>query len=144
MVPKDLLQDLSLTLRGQLEIYNLDMKWSRESIHVSGLPLLWRGWNGTYTKRDSYVWELPDHTYLGISIRPAKIIRSNKTNRWELWADDMASFKIAIGPDTDYPMGIWNNCLVTTTSSLSTWWQSNSTFVIATACVVLAICTNFF
>lgn len=106
------------------------MEYPKE-IRVSGLPLRWRGCNGVYKLRQKteeqidYVYELPGHDYLFMSIKPM-IIR-NSHDKWILTTDDYMCHIAAKSYDL---LGEWDNCLVTENSSYKTWWVSNKTYIL--------------
>ena len=113
-----------------------------EEICVSGLPLCWRGCNGIYKSvkesdkknaiRENFpVWELPEHVYLGIIIRPMLIHRC-RDDTWVLRTNDSERRSVAYSSHiNDNPIGNWDNCLVTERSSFRTWWASNNTHILS-------------
>lgn len=104
-----------------------------DEIYVSGMPLLWRGWNGKYVRDqmddsskedDSQEWHLSSHNYYGIGIRPAKICI--RKHRWVLITKDISFLEIArrIGKQT--LLGDWGDIYVSSKPTFYTFWRSNS------------------
>src|SRR5437899_415378 len=105
-----------------------------DTICVSGMPLMWRGWNGTYTRdgerNNRPVYKLPAHNYFGVPIRPVKIAYNKY--RWLLYIDESPTeYSIVWGWGTtdDLPFGDWNKCLVSPTASLGTFIRSNDVYI---------------
>jgi hypothetical protein len=107
-------------------------------IYVSGLPLLWRGCNGEYTrttylvKKQPFIEEIhtvyhkPEGSYLGIRVPECTIAVDTGNGRWHLKCGERV---LACSPDM-LEYGEWGNCLVTRAPSLRTWWRSNNFYVI--------------
>jgi len=118
-----------------------------EKIYVSGNPLFLRGFNGKYEyyknektglveyRRDSHTMKVgcgPCLTQL--FIRPTKIFKASKDQRWQLTTNDGASddswclhVKRRVGDGT--PLGDWGTILVTTHENFDTWWRNNGTYI---------------
>jgi hypothetical protein len=80
-------------------------------LYVSGMPLLLIGFNGAYDfcgTDEQPEWERPAHTFLGISIRPTKIVYEN--GKWVLKADDfLESVFCQYRMTKAVPLGYWPN-----------------------------------
>src|SRR5438105_1926947 len=102
---------------------------SYNSICVSGLPLSWSEYNGTYVRdgeRNGYPkYVLPARACLGLPIPPMKIVY---IEGWILCTDDELSI-ITRGPRySTTPFGQWNNCFVSPHESFGTFWNSNGEY----------------
>ncbi len=90
-----------------------------KKIYVSGMPMMWWGWNGAYQQREGKKeWYLPEHSYWGILIRPVAIIE--KDGEWVLISEDSLQEVIATGPTSDVPFGRWNHFSVYPHKTLTT------------------------
>jgi hypothetical protein len=76
------------------------------------------GFNGEYKHqlgdKAKSIWRMPEHTYLGINIRPTVIEFDKHYNRWVLRSDDgwSQTFYSKCSPSHELPLGEWNGILV--------------------------------
>lgn len=87
-----------------------------QTLHVSGMPLWRRGWNGAYTRNEGTPqdrWDRVATSYYGIPIDPTTII----------WDGSSWCLRTNKGKNHRVP-------LVTLSEDIETWWNSNNGLVI--------------
>ncbi len=120
---------------------------SPESLYVSGMPLMHRGWNGEYVldkKNEEYPeWGLYSHNYYGLGICDTAIVKIG--DRWTIRNTDWYEI-ITRGPTGHSPIGDWGDVLITTEENWSTWFRSNfgiALLITSVASMVSGVCWYF-
>jgi hypothetical protein len=111
-----------------------------DTIYVSGSPLLLRGFNGAYEKREidnNVEYHLINHIYYGILIRHTRIL--NNKGKWFLQTVD-DHCPVYINHNSDKLLGDWGDVLITDKQGISTWFRSNSSFVITGTAIIALAC----
>ena len=113
------------------------------TVYVSGMPLMYRGYNGLYEwdhMRDTY-HRREHQTYYGLPIKETLLVRMD--DEWQLHHRsgrlyEPTQFHQLRPYESPGPLGEWNaGVLVTREPSLKTWFQSNKGLLSA---LVLVIC----
>lgn len=118
----------------------IDYLFNPETVYVSGMPLLYRGYNGRYdrqlTSSNTVYYQRVEHKqYYGITIKDTKLIKS-ENGVWRLQQLDESGYKMMPWCKERFnnilsPVGQWTDGItVTTNQDWKTWKTSNITIVI--------------